>query len=390
MNMLNLLKASLWGNDVTTVTREDFEEMKSQAVVSLPATVLSKIELDKELRRDRQKIILQQVGYNTNYIFQQENLPISVPYVILKGSAAAKYYPYPEFRTMGDIDIITRREDYETACREFLDSGCPELTETHQKEFGRHRSFLKNGVVIEVHLFFSLLNDPEKANYLDDLIINNINPSHFLPDPVNGLVLLEHISQHLEEGLGLRQIIDWMMFVDKYLKDNKWNKFREMAQKTGLETLAIVTTRMCEMYLGLPEHQWCKAVDETLCHKLMDYVLDSGNFGIKRNDESSVSINLLTYVRTPAAFFRLLQERGLVNWKATRKYGILKPFAWIYQLFRYQILSVKRKDVSEKMKKEYTISRERIALFDALGTKQVSKGLAVYENGEYTKTYKRP
>ena len=89
MNMLNLLKASLWGNDVTTVTREDFEEMKSQAVVSLPATVLSKIELDKELRRDWQKIILQQVGYNTNYIFQQENLPISVPYVILKGSAAA-------------------------------------------------------------------------------------------------------------------------------------------------------------------------------------------------------------------------------------------------------------------------------------------------------------
>ena len=32
---------------------------------------------------------------------------------------------------------------------------------------------------------------------------------------LNGLVLIFHIDQHLRSGLGLRQIIDWMMYVHK-------------------------------------------------------------------------------------------------------------------------------------------------------------------------------
>ena len=50
MGMLRLLKASLWGTDVATVTRKDFEEMKIHAIATLPAGVLSQANLDAELR----------------------------------------------------------------------------------------------------------------------------------------------------------------------------------------------------------------------------------------------------------------------------------------------------------------------------------------------------
>ena len=46
------------------------------------------------------------------------------------------------------------------------------------------------------------------------------------PPLENGLVLLGHINQHLEEGLGLRQILDWALYVDKALDDDAWEMGR--------------------------------------------------------------------------------------------------------------------------------------------------------------------
>ncbi len=390
MGLLNLLKASLWGTDVATVTEVDFEEMKIHAIAALPTDVLSQANLDTELQYEWKNNILQQIAYNTNYIYQQERLPISVPYVVLKGTSAAKYYPHPEYRTMGDIDIMTRREDYETACRCLLENGFTEHENRIEEDFGRHRGFARNGIEVEVHAFFALLNDPRKAEYLDDTIIKNINPSHMLPDLVNGLVLLEHFAQHMEEGIGLRQVVDWMMFVDKCLPDEKWNEFRKMAHSIGLEKLAIIATRMCEIFLDLPAHTWCKNADEMVCRKLMDYILVSGNFGRKYKSKNGPGASVLTYARTPFALFRLLQDRGLVNWKAAQNNTFLRPFAWLYQLGRYMNKGLGRKKAILELKEEYETARNRVSLFDALGVKQTSKGLAVYRDGRYVKTYMRP
>ncbi len=389
-DLLRLIRASLWGAELGMAGQKEYDEMKQQALQTLPADIIAFLDLPEDIFHSWKNDIRWSVINNTRYQYEQSRIPISVPYVILKGTAAAQYYPHPEYRTMGDIDIMTGRDDYDTACEILLQNGYEELTNNHQEEFGRHRSYAKNGIVIEVHAFFALLNDPEQAKYMDDLIVANINPSHILPDLINGLVLLEHINQHFEEGLGLRQIIDWMMFVDKCLPDEQWPDFRIMAQRVGLEQLAVITTRMCELYLGLPSHMWCRGADEKLCEKLLEYVISSGNFGNKRNDASCVTTNLFTYARTPAAFFRLLQERGMVNWTAAREHKILRPFAWIYQLARYNRLSRKRQDAFTKIKKDYNSAKERIALFDALGVKQISKGLAVYEEGRYVKTYRRP
>ena len=230
-----------------------------------------------------------------------------------------------------------------------------------------------------------MLNDVERTKYLDELIIDNINPSHVLPDPINGLVILEHIGQHLEEGLGLRQVLDWMMFANSCLSDEQWPEFRAMAAKTGLEKLAITTTRMCEMFLGLPKRQWCSETDDNLCEVLMEYILNCGNFGAKREYLGFRSEKLLSYMRTPRATFALLQKYGLYNWKATKKYPVLRPFAWIYQAVKYIKKTVSRQTTLKQLKSEISIAKERNYLFDALEVTQTSKGLVIYKDGEYVK-----
>ena len=380
--MLSIIKTALWDEDAPKepVRSETFETLLQHRVSSLAAPVLQKLIIPVEIRDSWKNSILQQISYYQKYIYRQENLPIDVPYVILKGTSAAKYYPHPEFRAMGDIDIITRHEDFDRACQQFNDAGYRIV-----KKLDREIGFEKDGVMIELHRYFSLLTDPKEAQYLDELIIENINPSHVLPDLVNGLVLLEHVDQHLEGGIGLRQIIDWMMFVDKCLSDKQWPIFRLMVHDIGLEKLAGVLTRMCEKYIGLPERQWCKAGDETLCDQLMKYVIACGNFGNLKQSDDDVSENVFTVARTPRAVLRLLQSRGLANWAAASKHRWLRPFAWIYQACRYLLRGLRREKAGRKILAEYKAAKQRNQMLDALGVKRLSDGHTAYIDGEYIK-----
>ena len=383
--LLHLIHASMWGNGGKCADRDTYTEMKKQALILLPARIISALEMPEDLRNIWKADIYQQISYNVNCLHEQASLPVTVPYIILKGIASAQYYPDPKFRVMGDIDIMPRHEDFEKACQMLIDGGYTEIVQHGEYHIGRHRTFQKNGIIIEVHAYYAILNDPESAHFLDELIISNINQSHLLPDLVNGLVLLSHINQHLEEGLGLRQIIDWMMFVNKCLPDEKWEEFSILAEKTGMKKLAIIVTRLCEIYLGLPERKWCAEADEKTCGKLLEYIFACGNFGTKRMYNEFASEKLLTSMRTPKSMFKLLQRHGLHNWKASQNHPFLRPFAWIYQIGHYIRKTLSRKVSIGQLKTEWMTARERNALFDALGVTQKSKGFTTYKNGKYVK-----
>lgn len=379
-SMLKIIKASLWGTDAGEATQDDFEEMKLHTIITLPAGIIDRIQMSEDLRERWKKEILKHISFTLNYKYYQKQLPLNVPYVILKGTSASQYYPNPDYRISGDIDILTRREDFDTARQQLVDAGY-QIIEKKEREI----SLRQKNIIVELHRRFASLNNAHHAKYLDDLMFQSINPSHVLPDSVNGLVLLEHISQHLQNGIGLRQIIDWMMFVDKCLPDEKWPEFSILAHNIGLAKLAIVVTRMCELYLGLPSRRWCAFADVNLCDQLMEYVLSCGNFGNKKVSDEAISESVFAYAKTLKSAHKLLQKQGLHNWKAARKYSILRPFAWIYQANRYIVKGLGRKRATSKIKAEYTAAKKRNAMFDALGVKTAAKGIVVYKDGKYVK-----
>ncbi len=384
--VFEIIKASLWGQELAEpVTEEAFAEMQKQAIAALPAAVLSRLPMTEELRSAWKKAVYEQITYNVSYRRLQASLPITVPYAVLKGSSAAKYYPNPLYRTMGDIDIITRREDFEAACGMLAGNGFEEITNDKEQAAGRHRLFFKDGIVIEAHAYYAYQNDPEKAGMIDDMVINGITPSHELPEDVNGIVLIEHINQHMEDGLGLRQIIDWMMYVDKCLPDEKWPAFRALAEKTGHVKLAAAVTRMCGIYLGLPERKWCAGADAAVCGQLMEYIMNSGNFGRKKPEGSRVSAIFFTNMRSLGGTFRFLQGRGLITWKAAQRHRFLRPFAWLYQAGRYLKKGISRDAPLRRARNERRTADERNRLFDALEVSREEKGIVRYRNGKYSK-----
>ena len=381
-HMFDLISASLFQHEESLYADQElFDELKKQAILALSAPVFSSLDISGELRKEWKTAILELVLFNERYYYVQSSLPITVPYVILKGTSAAQYYPWPEFRKMGDIDIITRKEDFDQALHQLVCNGFHIVQDDHIREIVLE----KEGIVTELHRSFASLNNPAYSKYLDDLIFENITSSHVLPDEINGLTLLEHISQHLEHGLGLRQIIDWMMFVDRCLPDEKWPEFKLKTDQIGLTKLAIVSTRMCEKYLGLPQRNWCFEADNILCEQLMEYVMSCGNFGSKRISESDISEDVLAYATNYRMAFRLLKKQGLVNWKAARRHKLLRPFAWIYQAFRYVSRGLRRKEAFSKLYSEHAAAKKRNAMFIALGVKMREKGIYILQDGKYVK-----
>lgn len=294
-----------------------------------------------------------------------------IPVAVLKGTSAAKYYPKPQLRAMGDIDLLVKPDDYNRAVECLKSNGCSETTVSAENERGRHRSFSYGDSSIELHYFFSSQEDSDKAQALDNLLFASISDCNtVLPDEENGLVLLAHIRQHLRGGLGIRQIIDWMMFVKAYLNDEKWySSFRKKAQDTGLEQLATAVTKMCQNYLGLKTENitWCKDVDENICDKLLQYILESGNFGRSRELTNSAVVGEIPKLYEPVKLFKYIQAHGKRNWAVLKKHPRLKPFAWIYQLCRYIKMAVQNRIGAGSLKEIYDEGNKRNDMFAELG-----------------------
>ena len=145
----------------------------------------------------------------------------------------------------------------------------------------------------------------------------------------------------------MRQVIDWMLYVHQQLDDEAWNNgFFLQAENIGLNKLAIHATHMCRMYLGLPDFRdWYAEADEKLCSELFAKVLHDGNFGGK-TPNMNLSARKTQFALSGIhrfGFFKHLQSRGENNWTLYHKHVWLRPFAWIYQLFRYPVLWIQSK-----------------------------------------------
>ena len=293
-----------------------------------------------------------------------------ISFVILKGTAAAMYYPIPCNRTMGDVDILVGDGFFDTAFSLLQENGYQ-----FQEDYGdgRDYSFTKGGVLFELHRKYSdaehdieqfLQNGIQNAETLT--LYGNAFP--VLPKAENGLVLLDHIRHHLFGGLGLRQILDFMMFVNSEPDEKRFESdFLPLFEAAGLGTLARVIAKTCKRYFGLPvDAAWCENADDKTCEELLETVFASGNFG-RKNPYEYRPMQSFTMSVKKQGFFRTLQQAGVANCKAFQKHKFLRPFAWLYQLFRYLARGIAALFRGKKLAKDLSSGKEKADFYRRLG-----------------------
>ena len=149
-------------------------------------------------------------------------------YCILKGQGNALMYPNPYSRTPGDIDV-------------WIDASRERIIEYAQKKFEleddirlQHLETSLDGVPVELHFFPCSMNNPIYHARLQKWFRRNadLQCSHFvgLPDGAGDIAIpttafnviyqLTHLYHHFfDEGIGMRQIIDYFLVVNDFSKN---------------------------------------------------------------------------------------------------------------------------------------------------------------------------
>ena len=334
--MFDILRASLFTDEDLPISdwQPVFEEMKLQSVAALPGVWLKKhLKVEPWLAYCNTNI-----GIWVRLMYAQDQLlnlleSHGIPCVIIKGAAAAMAYPHPGLRTMGDVDFLVKRSDFERTAALLEENGY--VLTREKNKLPHHDSYAKNNISFELHKRLPVVSESNEA--LIALFEKGIDMREWhetaghkfpvLPVALNGLVLIFHINQHLRDGIGLRQIIDWMMYVNSRSAE-EWQELLPLLEHMGMTRFARTVTVMCQRYFGLREIVEADAslpVDE-----LMNFILEEGNFGQKAGLDGRITSFALSGTEK-GGFFKRLQVRGMKRWKAAQKYPVLRPFEWIYQ-----------------------------------------------------------
>ncbi len=209
--------------------------------------------------------------------------------MVMKGQANGIFYPKPEHRNPGDIDCYLF-ENYEKGNKTAKEHGA-EVDESWYKHF----VISYKGETFENHQYFVHTRDGKRGKLLEKELEEalNIDLSSFLPltsyvimPPVQwtAMFLTYHACAHfLSEGLRLKQLLDWAMFLNKHQNDIDWQHFYEFCERHHLRRFADAVTVISVDYLGVkitnPEISTTSKNAERILHSVLydeDYIFSSG------------------------------------------------------------------------------------------------------------------
>ena len=256
--------------------------------------------------------------------------------IFIKGIASAYFYPNPLQRHIGDIDFFVTPQQYDDCCKAMEENGYEQ-----EEDNLRHISYKKDGIEFECHRYFSQ-KLTRRDVHIDSILLaacesgaaHTVKEKSYrtLPNAEYGIMLLEHTSVHLKSGVGFRQYLDWVMYVNAVADDDFWEKqLRRKASECGFERLAKVLTRSAQLYLGLRTDgiTWCSDVEESVCEELLGLLFSCDNFGFTEETNLAESTFNACARRGMLKAFNL---KAMQNFPAASRIVILRPIAWLYQL----------------------------------------------------------
>lgn len=204
----------------------------------------------------------------------------------------------------------------------------------------------------------------------DRVLVTEQNGSYYMPDDYrHGLIILLHSCHHaVGEGIGLRHLCDWAVFVNHFKKDDFAKIFRQKLQEVGLWRFAELLTAVSVKYLSMPRPSWLSDQDETLCDSLMSDILSGGNFGHKIKNRSREAMLLPN--RGKASF----KHSGLYNlvvglnngakgrYKFIARHKVLQPFGFMIMGVRFLglLIAGKRKPFNPKKLAQSAANRKNL------------------------------
>ncbi len=267
-----------------------------------------------------------------------------IPFMIMKGFACAQYYPNPQHRSCGDIDIYPG-DRFEECNRAFSESGI-----VSDPYYYRHSAIFIDDVMVENHKVLADLRGPKRQTreleeWLEKEGKNSIEeripavvqgqriPSALFPSAsFNVLFLPWHVSAHfMFEKITLRHLLDWALFLVKEGKRIDVKMFREAKSKYtyGYSKMVDILTNLCFRYLEMPTADIPKeivndatAFDNKVADKVFAYMF-SGELKNRGNNIWSSRWNNIKRVVNERWKYKDVYNVGFIKFLYYKAYGVL-------------------------------------------------------------------
>lgn len=257
--------------------------------------------------------------------------------VVLKGCGLAAWYPVPELRRAGDVDLLVREQDLDHALAVLQQAGYVISEIQHANHHVVCCS--ERGIDVELHVMLAEpFNDgkingrmrelsetfAEKRVYRDCMGVELPVP----PDACQALQMLLHMLQHfLRAGFGMRLLCDWTVFWNRQEGSKTWEEFEQLAESCGVLEFARVVTESCVRFLGLREDILNGRHEPALAEEFLCDVFDSEEFG-RASAERMVAVQG-TGIR---AYWREFHYQMKMNHPKTSRCVLLWPVLWVITL----------------------------------------------------------
>lgn len=296
---------------------------------------------------------------------------------VLKGCASALYYPDPLMRSMGDVDFIVDSDDFDKADRILAEHGYKKTDKSHDV----HNVYFNNICRCEMHFQPSGIPDGKAGEKIKQYLSGLVNEAVIaktefgeitVPSTYHhGLVILLHMCHHLTgDGLGLRHLCDWAVFLNKIGESKFLEMFEETFKDIGLWKLAKILTFISCKYLGLPGMSWARDVNPQLADLVLADIVIGGNFGQKTADRSHESLLISSKnekeISMLQQFIHSANNIVYKNWSIAKKLKFLLPFGWIFFGLRYIIRSLFGQRPKIRPKKVIDEATERMEIYSEL------------------------
>ena len=214
--------------------------------------------------------------------------------LVLKGFVVSGCYPEPRHRYSSDFDCfllgpgpVTDRSAYERG-NLLMEASGVKVSRFHYK----HSSFKFKGVTVENHQFLTGWRGSAKWKrfeleleaMLEGKELESLSTEAPLlvgPPLFNALFLTRHAHQHflIEDGISLRHVCDWAMFLRRYRTEFDWDEFMAICAKYGLAAFASSMTRLAGYVCGvtLDGYSTLRPEDQRLLDDILSLADRSGN-----------------------------------------------------------------------------------------------------------------
>ena len=205
--------------------------------------------------------------------------------VMMKGFMIREFYPVPEYRGFGDVDILIKSEDTDKAIKALQSIGyVRNINEEHiagmrcgDRLFEMHTSLISEDLVIPADAR-QLLEDAwehTEAAGKDCLYV-------FTPE-YHFFYMILHIAKHFYgAGAGVRMFLDIALVTEKS-KGMDWALVGEYLEAAGMKAFAGSVFGVCKYFFDteMPEIEGVNAPADDVVKRFADYVLRIGVFGFQ-------------------------------------------------------------------------------------------------------------